>query len=63
MEILSPIKSEKLTISEYTKVMSDETLRANIIRTRYEINHDWNDVDTGYFFVEYDRPTLREKTI
>ncbi len=63
MNILSPIKSEYLTITEYIKMMSSESLNKHIIRTRYRINQDWSNSDTGHFFIEYDRPVLREKTL
>ncbi len=63
MDILSPTKSESLTISEYTKMMSDKTFNQNVVRTRYQINHDWNSIDTGSFLVEYDHPVLRKKRL
>lgn len=63
MEVLSPIKSECLTISEYVKMMSDETFNKNVVRTRYRINSDWSSGETGCFVVEYDRPVLRTKKL
>lgn len=63
MNILSPTKSEYLTITEYLKMMSDKSLNAQIIKTRYHINQDWSSGETGHFFIEYDHPVLREKTL
>ncbi|CAC9963554.1 hypothetical protein [uncultured Gammaproteobacteria bacterium] len=63
MDILSPIQSEHLTISEYIKVMSDESLNKKIVRTRYQINQDWSSSETGRFLVEYDRPVLRTRAL
>ncbi|CAC9538684.1 hypothetical protein [uncultured Gammaproteobacteria bacterium] len=63
MDILSPIQSEHLTISEYIKVMSDESLNKKIVRTRYQINQDWSSSETGHFLVEYDRPVLRTRAL
>ncbi|CAB5496350.1 hypothetical protein THERMOT_501 [Bathymodiolus thermophilus thioautotrophic gill symbiont] len=63
MNILSPTKSEHLTISEYIKMMSDESFNKKIVRTRYQINQDWSSNETGHFLVEYDHPVLRERII
>ena len=63
MNILSPTKSEYLTITEYLKMMSDKSLNTQIIKTCYHINKDWSSGDTGRFFVEYNHPVLREKIL
>ncbi len=63
MEILSPTKSECLTISEYVKMMSDENFNKHVVKTRYRINSDWSSAETGCFVVEYDRFVLRRKKL
>jgi hypothetical protein len=63
MNILSPTKSECLTISEYIQMMSDKNFNQNVVRMHYHINHDWNSADTGCFSVEYGRPALRKKKL
>lgn len=63
MRILSPTKSEKLSIDQYIEMMSNHQFNQHIKRTTYQINHDWSSSDTGHFIVEYDRPMLREKQL
>ncbi len=63
MKVLTLVVSEKLSIEKYVRMMQDNNVNNKILSTKYEINHDWNSTDTGYFVVQYDRPILREKTL